>query len=196
MRMESGGRGDVGGRAPLVSPEVHEAYLRYRDRGPKRSLKWLAEVLGKSLSLLKRWSALYGWREKVAAWDRQQLEREHELARLAADGSRERRAANAAQLERVAMAALRSLMVKDPETGEVRFDKRLAPGEIAALLRVACRLWPTDPAPASEREAGTPETEELGRLSRRDVDSLLSMLDREEEGSTDTPSDEEDTDAG
>ncbi|MCJ7797280.1 MAG: hypothetical protein MUQ56_11030, partial [Thermoleophilia bacterium] len=69
----------------------------------------------------------------------------------AQEAAYERRLRNAEQLEKMAMAGLRSLLVRDPDTGELRFDRRLKPAEIASLIRVACQMMPTSPpAPAED----------------------------------------------
>lgn len=54
---------------PEWSPERKEAFGLYRDMGPERNLRGVAQVLHKSLTLLGRWSTEDGWVRRVAAWD-------------------------------------------------------------------------------------------------------------------------------
>ncbi len=195
--MSSNSAGPTRGQAdgPPESAVAHQAYLTYRDMGPSRSLRKLAQRLGKCESLLKRWSARHSWRERVMEWDRQHQEEANHQARCAVEAAYERRLAHAEQLERVAMAGLRSLMVRDAETGEVRFDRRLKPTEIAALIRVACRLLPTSvpEAPSGAEEDAAPE--ELARLTSEDVEMLLSLLENQAEDDTEAEEDaDEDAD--
>lgn len=51
------------------SPRAYDAFWIYLNLWPDRSIPRAAAVLGKSVSLLWRWSARYGWVERAAAWD-------------------------------------------------------------------------------------------------------------------------------
>lgn len=51
------------------SDKAFEAFVLYRDIGASRSLDTVAQKLAKSLPLIKRWSAQYGWVERVSAYD-------------------------------------------------------------------------------------------------------------------------------
>ena len=176
-RVESGRGRDPWGRARDESAKAYAAFVVYRDLGPERSLRVAAGRLGKSARLLKRWSSRHRWQERVASWETQQ-EVQAESSREAGEEARERRSRNSEQIEKVAMAGLRSLMVRDDETGEVRFDKRLKPGEIAALTGVAFRIFPTPEAPAPREEAGA-STEALAGLREEDLELLLAVLEGE-----------------
>lgn len=54
------------------TPKPFEAFCLYRDMGPERSLRKVAEKLEKSDTLIGRWSSQYNWVERVAAWDNEQ----------------------------------------------------------------------------------------------------------------------------
>ena len=112
----------------------------------------VANAGGCHLSLTKRWSSRHRWRERVEAWEQRQR-RQEVTETWVREAAYERRLHHAEQLEKVAMAGLRSLLVRDPETAELRFDRRLKPTEIAALIRVACQLLPTPPAAAETDES-------------------------------------------
>lgn len=49
-----------------------EAFCIYRDLGPGRSLSQVAKSLGKSDTLMSRWSSEYDWVKRAAAWDEEQ----------------------------------------------------------------------------------------------------------------------------
>lgn len=52
------------------SAKAYEAFQLYRDASPSdRSLRKLAEQIGKSRTLIERWSSGHEWGERVAAWD-------------------------------------------------------------------------------------------------------------------------------
>lgn len=65
-------RGDVKPweRQPGESGPAYAAFELYRDLGPnERSLVKVARQLGKSVTLMERWSTRWSWKERVAAWD-------------------------------------------------------------------------------------------------------------------------------
>ena len=51
--------------------KAFEAFAVYRDM-PHRSIRDVARQLGKSATLISRWSSLHGWQKRVAAWDAEQ----------------------------------------------------------------------------------------------------------------------------
>jgi hypothetical protein len=159
------------------SAPAYRAFRAYLELGPDRALRPVAEAAGCHLSLIKRWSAKHDWRLRVRAWEERQR-REAVAQETVQQAAYERRLHNAEQLERFAMAGLRSLVVRDAETGELRFDARLKPAEIAALIRVACQMLPTPPAPAEE-EDGAPGP--LAGWSEADLRALRAQLQGEED---------------
>lgn len=52
------------------SAKAYEAFLHYRDLpAGERSLAKVAQELGKSTTLMSRWSTEHGWVTRAAAWD-------------------------------------------------------------------------------------------------------------------------------
>jgi hypothetical protein len=49
------------------SARAFEAFSLYLEMGPDRSLSKLAQRLGKSLDLMKRWSSRHSWAQRIAA---------------------------------------------------------------------------------------------------------------------------------
>ena len=131
----------------------------------------MAEQRGCQLSLVKRWSSRYRWRERAAAWQAHEY-RDAVAETRAHEEAYDRRLRNAEQLEKVAMAGLRSLLVRDAESGELRFVQGLRPTEIASLIRVACQMLPTPPPVPEERE----EDQSLATLSEAELLRLQTLL--------------------
>ena len=55
---------------PGESKQAYEAFTVYRDLGPNRKLKHVAEKLGKNISLMKGWSAKWGWLDRADSFDK------------------------------------------------------------------------------------------------------------------------------
>ena len=55
---------------PGESPESFEAFALYRDLGIERSIRRVGRELGKSGSLIFRWSSENDWQYRVEEWDR------------------------------------------------------------------------------------------------------------------------------
>ena len=62
--------------------EAYEAFLAFRDSGPKRTVKGVAEALGKSRSLVAGWACRHDWRRRARAWDRHNRRRDEAVADL------------------------------------------------------------------------------------------------------------------
>lgn len=58
--------------------KAYEAFLTYMNMGSERSLDRVSQELSKSVPLLKRWSAKYEWRDRVAAFDTNIMEEVNE----------------------------------------------------------------------------------------------------------------------
>ena len=64
-------------RQPGESAPAFEAFCEYRNAGPRRSLRQVAVRLGKSSSLIYRWSSAHGWVRRAREWDFDQAAVEH-----------------------------------------------------------------------------------------------------------------------
>ncbi len=56
-------------RQPGESSKAYAAYQAYQSLGEDRSLQAVSGVLSKSVPLMKRWAAQWGWVERARAWD-------------------------------------------------------------------------------------------------------------------------------
>ncbi|MGZ4936924.1 MAG: hypothetical protein ACXV5K_10130 [Halobacteriota archaeon] len=61
--------GDLWERLPDESAKAYDAFRRYRDMGPERSIAKLARAMGCSTGLLKRWSSPYRWVARAMRYD-------------------------------------------------------------------------------------------------------------------------------
>lgn len=56
-------------RHPGESAKAYEAFVIYRDMGAERTVRKVAESLGKSDTLIVGWSSRHEWVRRVSAWD-------------------------------------------------------------------------------------------------------------------------------
>lgn len=111
------------------SEKAYEAFVAYRDMGEKRTLIAVAEKLGKSDTLIRRWKDRWEWKERVRAYDND-LEKE---ARAKAIKDRKDMTARhigiAMQLQKKALEALQGLSVED-----------MTPKDIKEYIKIATDL--------------------------------------------------------
>lgn len=106
-------------RLPDETTPAFEAFREYRDMGEKRTLAKVGEKLGKSETLMSKWSAQHDWVKRVAAWD-EEVEREtsknllKEIARMRA---RQRKQALKMQLKGLDL--LNGINVGDAKLSEI-----------------------------------------------------------------------------
>src|SRR3954465_14619181 len=94
--------GELFEQQPRESDKAFRAFKTYRDAGPDRSFRKVAQKLGKSVTQLTRWSQRFNWTERLKAWakhieeqerkalDAKMLEKANEWA-AREDAQRERR---------------------------------------------------------------------------------------------------------
>lgn len=103
-----------------------EAFAKYRDLGVKRSTEKVARELGKSTTLMHRWSAQHSWVERCRAWDMEQ-------DRLWREEQAEARRTSAKARGRIAAAMLQKVVAR---LQTLDADK-LSPRDLEAWVRTA-----------------------------------------------------------
>lgn len=66
--------------------KAFEAFCKYRDMGPDRSLRKVVQALNKNLTTIAEWSSKYDWVKRVASWDAEQdrIARQQQLKEIKA----------------------------------------------------------------------------------------------------------------
>jgi len=111
------------------SAEAFEAFTHYRDFGANRSLAKVGQELGKSTTLMEKWSKKHQWVRRVALW-------EAEEDRLWLQGLHTERRKMAQRQARLA-ATMQGKLVD--WLGATDFSK-LTTNEASRLFEVACRI--------------------------------------------------------
>ncbi len=102
------------------SAQAYEAFSTYLNMGAERSTRAVARELGKSASLIQRWSREKEWQERVRAYEND-LEREARKKAIAdRKAMTERHIGIAMQLQKKALEALGSLSVEDMTPKDIK----------------------------------------------------------------------------
>lgn len=147
---------------PGESAVAFEAFALYRDWGQERSLARVAEKLGKSETLMSRWSAQHGWVRRAEAWEAH-LDAEKVKRLKAGVGEMAERHAKVAMLfQQKVIERLREL-----KPGE------LSPAELSRWYDVAVKVERLSRGEATERKG---EDEGAGfDLSKLSDDELAAL---------------------
>jgi len=158
-------------RLPGESAKAYEAFCKYRDMPPgERSLREVARRLGKSETLISRWSSRYRWVERVQAWDDEVDRKAREAHLRTVKEMRERHARYAVALQ---MKALDRLKQMDPD--------ELEPLEVlkfiveAAKLERLARGEPDTIQEHTGKDGGPIEHRHNFDLSRLSIEELRSL---------------------
>lgn len=98
-------------RQPDESAKAFEAFAIYRDMGIDRSIRKVAQRLGKSATLIGKWSSRHNWPERVKAYDRDLDRQAHAQAVRDVRRMTQRHINIAMQLQSKALEALQQLDV-------------------------------------------------------------------------------------
>lgn len=89
-------------RLPDETEPAYEAFQAYLDLGVRRSIRLVAEQVGKGQAMISRWSTAHRWRERARQWDsaprRAMVESFEEMARRVAEQHEEMATALMAKL--------------------------------------------------------------------------------------------------
>jgi len=113
-------------RQPKESWQAHEAFLLYLNMGDTRSQAKVAVKLGKSTTLMNRWSSEWDWVERVRAYDNFMFEEDTKRAKNEIKARYERIGKISDTLMATAIEALKNVN-----------PKKLSPQDTLAFMRIA-----------------------------------------------------------
>lgn len=96
-----------------------EAFTIYRDMGPKRSLEKVSQKLGKSRSLMERWSRRHNWVERCRAYDEEMDRISREALEEARREMVERHAKTAMMFQQKILERMRNLNPAELSTSDM-----------------------------------------------------------------------------
>lgn len=119
-----------------------EAFEVYRQMGPRRSIQKVAEKLGKSRTIMERWSLRHDWRRRVLAWDRHEARIINERVLLGSADMRERLISQAMNLQ--ARAQQRVLKMTDQEIAALSVMETCALMRTGSMIEQQARTFDED----------------------------------------------------
>lgn len=111
------------------SAKAYQAFCKYLDMGEKRSIRAVAQQLGKSATLMARWSSTWHWPDRVAKYEADLRRLAYKKAQNDAEKMAKRHINIALKMQEKALAALNAT---EPEYIQVR--------DMITLLREATKL--------------------------------------------------------
>lgn len=120
-------------RQPDENPKPFEAFCAYRDMGMERSIRAVAAKLGKSETLIARWSTNNHWVERVAAWDDEQERIEREIAQK--EQAREIR-----KMRKKHADLASAMLIKATKALKAIPDDEIKAGDLTRMVDVAAKL--------------------------------------------------------
>ncbi|WP_369394418.1 hypothetical protein AB5J72_47965 [Streptomyces sp. CG1] len=174
------------------SRQAFEAFAVYRDLGPARSVTKVARELGKSRTLLGRWSRQYAWVMRSVAYDREQ---DRLFLAEQAQARREIARRHAELAQAVQSKAVARLQALDP--------RELSPSELLRYIQVAVEIGrravgeaPSPAVTAEAQEQGADVAALADEERRARMDQLRRDLERRprarsDPGAGETPDDRE-----
>lgn len=111
------------------SAKAYQAFCKYLDMGEKRSIRAVAQQLGKSATLMARWSSTWHWPDRVAEYEADLRRQAYKKAQNDAEKMAKRHINIALKMQEKALAALKATK---PEYIQVR--------DMITLLREAMKL--------------------------------------------------------
>ena len=111
------------------SAQAFEAFFLYLEMGASRSLRAVSQELGKSKTLIDRWSRTYKWVERCRAWDNHIQHEAKKAAITEVRNMTKRHVTMAQQIQNAAMLALKELG-----------SDMVNPKNFAAIVKLATEL--------------------------------------------------------
>ncbi|KAB2328944.1 hypothetical protein F7731_23615 [Cytobacillus depressus] len=152
------------------SAKAFEAFVKYRNMGIERSLTKVSQELGKSTTLLSRWSSQWDWVERVKAYDmemdRQALMQEEKKRKEMV----KRHAALATSFQSKVLERVRNLNPAELSTNDlIRWF------EISVKIERLSRGEPTD---ISSHEHGGEVSQKHEHSFEEDIEKYAEMYDQ------------------
>ena len=152
------------------STQAYEAFATYRDMGTERSIRSVAQKLGKSSTIIGRWSSTWKWVDRVREWDNELAREAKAKAVKKVKDMTDRHVNLAMQLQKKALEELQTLSIG-----------ALAPKDILAFIEKAAALERLNRLEQAGIESGGKGVQKSDDSTRSLADSIVSAYERRKE---------------
>ena len=158
---------------PGESGPAYAAFLVNRDLGRSRTFKATADRVGKHESLMRRWATRHRWRERAWAWDLHQARQQETVVRQQRESLLRERLDDLDRMGRACLAFFRTMVRRDPETGEISFDPRFTPQVALRFLELALKAQGAFDRPEPEDRSEERSAADLFGLADGELEALI-----------------------
>jgi len=160
---------------PGESGPAYEAFRVFLELGSRRSVAEVVRRLGKKGSLIWRWVTRHDWRHRAWLWDVQQAGEDEAAVRQQRERVLQERLEDLDRMGRACLAFFRTMVRRDPETGEVSFDVRFTPPVALRFLGLALRAQGAFARPAAEDKSDERPAADLFGLADAELMGLIDL---------------------
>ena len=160
---------------PGESGAAYAAFLAYRNMGATRTYVATARSLRRHESLMRRWATRHRWQERAWRWDVQQAGQDEAAVRQHREGVLRERLEDLDRMGRACLAFFRTLVRRDPETGEVIFDAQFTPQVALRFLELALRAQGAFDRPTTEDKSDARPAADLFGLADAELLKLIEL---------------------
>jgi hypothetical protein len=160
---------------PEERAPAHQAFQCFLELGPARTVAEAARRLGKRQSLLWRWARRHQWRHRVWAHDVQEAQRSEAAVREQRGAALRQRLEEVDQMGRACLVYFRTMVRRDPETGEINFDAHFTPQVALRFLELALKAQGAFDKPAPEETPDEQPAADLFGLADAELAELIDL---------------------
>ena len=156
-----------------------EAFVLFRDTASPRSIKQVAEILGKGRSTFDEWAKKYRWNDRCRLWDNEVDKRTSDAEIAEIKAMKRRHAKVAYELQSAAQLALTHLTAK-LKVAKEGSKTLVSPEQMSRMIDVGSRLERL----SSDEPSTISRVQEQVDFSNLSVDELVTLKDLLEKSGT------------
>ena len=164
-----------GAQLPRESGPAYEAFRVFLELGGGRTVAEVVRRLGKKESLIWRWVSRHDWRHRAWLWDVRQAGEDEAAVRQQRESLLRERLEDLDRMGRACLAFFRTMVRRDPETGEVNFDARFTPQVALRFLELALRAQGAFDRTAPEEKSDERSAADLFGLADGELVELIDL---------------------
>jgi hypothetical protein len=191
-------------RQPEESGPAFAAFRTFLELGCERTVVAAARQVGKSERLLRKWVSRHRWRDRAYVWDLAQARESEAAVAQEREATVRRQWQDADRAQKLSMAKVSSLVIRDPETGEPTLSSEVTVADAVRLYRLGLEIQrgqlsstaPGDAAAADQslETLSDPELQQVIKLARERAETEQSQEAHEDEQQTKTNAEGDDPD--